>query len=64
MPDGTMVQVPSAPATLQARHVSPHWLSQQVPSTQKLLEHWNAMVQAMPLGRFTVHLLLSQKNPV
>jgi hypothetical protein len=39
MPAGTMVHVPSAPATLQALHISPHWLSQQYPSTQKLLAH-------------------------
>jgi hypothetical protein len=64
IPDGTRVQVPWAPPTLQALHVSPHALSQQNPSTQKLLAHWNAMAHAMPLVRFTVHLLLSQKKPV
>ena len=58
------MQVPTEPATLQALHIWPHWLSQQTPSMQKLLVHWKAMVQPMPLGRLTVHLLPSQKKPV
>jgi hypothetical protein len=37
---------------------------QQVPSTQKPLEHWLVAAQGSPVGRLTWQVLLpSQKNP-
>ena len=63
-PVGTSVQVPSFPATLQARQVSPHGLLQQKPSTQYPLMHCKAAEQALPGPRLTAQRLPSQKNPV
>jgi len=48
--------VPSVPATLQASHWPPQSALQQKPSTQRLVEHWSARLQALPLVRRFSHL--------
>lgn len=45
-------QVPTLPATLHAEQVPGHALSQQTPSTQKLLVHSSAAAHAAPLVFF------------
>jgi hypothetical protein len=50
VPEAIAVQVPSAPATLQALQVPQAPVPQQKPSVQKPLMHWFAAVQATPLG--------------
>src|SRR5688572_18211276 len=53
---GTGVQLPTAPGRLQAWQVEVQALPQQTPSTQKLLPHSSAVMQARPmvfLGRQT-----------
>ena len=63
-PPGMGVQLPSAPATLQAWQ---GWLQgplQQTPSVHRPLAHWKAMVQAAPGMRRRVQRVPSQKKPV
>ena len=59
-PDGTATQVPSWPGTLQAKHIWPHWLAQQIPSTQKPVPHSLLPTQDIPCVRLTVHRLAAQ----
>ena len=52
LPAGTNVQIPGAPGTLQALHVSVHAVSQQTPSTQKPLWQSPPQPQACPSAFF------------
>jgi hypothetical protein len=63
-PAGIGLQVPSAPATLQAWQAWVQGPLQQTPSVHRPLAHWNVMVQAAPGVRFRVQRVPSQKNPV
>jgi hypothetical protein len=63
-PAGIGLQVPSAPATLQAWQAWVQGPLQQTPSVHSPLAHWNAMLQAAPGVRFRVQRVPSQKNPV
>ena len=62
LPSGVFEQVPSLPAMLHARHRPLHELTQQTPSTQKLLRHWLSAVQMAPLGR-SVPLTMGPSAP-
>jgi hypothetical protein len=48
-PFGTLVQVPSLPATAQLWHDMQALTPQQKPSVQCVLPHWLSLVQAWPL---------------
>jgi hypothetical protein len=48
-PEGTLVQVPTLPVTLQAWQVVAHAVLQQTPSTQLPLRHWPLVEQLWPL---------------
>jgi hypothetical protein len=63
-PPGIGVQVPGAPDRLQAEQVPAQAEAQQTSSTQKPVAHWPPLVQAVPLLRFSLQALFSQKNPV
>jgi hypothetical protein len=63
MPSGIEVQVPPEPPRLHAWQVPPQAVAQQTLSTQVLLAHWPAAVQAMPFGRLLRQVPPSQKNP-
>ena len=49
-PLGTLVQVPSVPATAHDRHVPVQAPMQQKPCSQKPVLHWAGAVQATPTG--------------
>jgi hypothetical protein len=53
---GTLVQMPTVPATLHARHVPVQVESQQTPSAQNPERHWLAPVQAAAGCFFGVHV--------
>jgi hypothetical protein len=52
------------PATLQASQELPQAVSQQKPSTQLPLVHWEAAVQLPPLGFWLVQVPLKQMLPL
>ena len=62
LPSAAGEQVPSLPATLQARQRALHEVAQQTPSTQKSLRHWLLAVQVAPLGR-SVPLTIGPSAP-
>jgi hypothetical protein len=59
----TGLQVPTAPATSQASHCPPQAASQQTPSTQKPLAHWDAAPQAVPPGSLGVQTPAEHQCP-